>query len=78
MRPMALHTESNNYRLETQGNGLFALLTRKSDGATVFFQGDDSAIIVNTANVIGNTLDSPEDMGKAFDRAMSDYDDIMS
>jgi hypothetical protein len=34
------------YSIKTDGNGLTAIITRNSDGATAFLQGDDAAILL--------------------------------
>ena len=74
---MFLHTETRLYRLETQFSGLCARLTRKQDGASVFFQGDDAAAVIDEADAASALYDSAEDSAFAFDREMSTYNDIM-
>jgi hypothetical protein len=75
----AIRHETDSYRLETERNGLFVTLTRKSDGKSAFFQGDDADLWLRNMDAIesikkwnaGNTLD------KAFDFLCDGYDDIL-
>ena len=77
---MAIRHETGSYRLETERNALFFTLTRKSDGASAFFQGDDAGLWLRNMDAIegvktwnaGNTLD------KSFDFLCSGYDDILT
>ena len=39
--------ETNRYRIESTGNGLFVTITRKSDGKTLFLQGDDAETLLD-------------------------------
>jgi hypothetical protein len=73
---MITHTETRNYRLQTQGIG--ALLIRLDDGATVFLQGDDASEIVEAVDSIdANNMLSAEDKAATFDWIMSAYNDVM-
>jgi hypothetical protein len=70
--------ETSAYRLATDRFG-FYYLTRLSDNASVFFQGDDADLWERNMDAIegvktwnaGNTLD------KSFDFLCSGYDDIL-
>jgi hypothetical protein len=79
MNKPTLHTETANYRLETQGSGLFFTLTRKADNASAFFQDDDAALWARNMDALeripfwapGNSFD------RSFDVLCSGYDEIL-
>lgn len=72
---MVTHTETQRYKLETTRNGLFAVLTRKGDGASVHFQDEAASDIVAYADDFANLPESRRE--ELTDHAFSLYDDIM-
>jgi hypothetical protein len=74
----ALHTQTARYKFETQGNGLFATLTRLADGKSVFFQGEDAAEAIDEADNIGTVCrEYWEKFNMMFDRWAAEYDEVM-
>ena len=75
---MATRHETARYKLESNRFGDFTL-TRKSDGASQYFQGDDAQLWHHNMDAIegiktwnaGNTLD------KSFDFLCSGYDEVL-
>lgn len=75
---MATRHETDRYRLETQGNGLFATLTRKGDGASTCFQGDDSAHVLATLEGLESTwLENTAKLDEMFNYMCSQYDGVL-
>lgn len=75
---MAIHTETERYKLETTRNGLFVVLTRKSDGADVHMQGEAAAQALEEAEELGERwTDKPARFVEFFDYWASQYDDVM-
>lgn len=76
---MAIHTETAAYRLETARNGLFVVLTRKSDGADVHVQGDDAdRMIVEAEEMAVCWASKPARFVEFFNYWASQYDDVMT
>lgn len=76
---MAIHTETDNYKVETTRNGLFVVVTRKHDGADVHLQDEAAAELLDLIDELDNTW--WPDLAKFrefFDYSMSQYDDVMT
>lgn len=70
--------ETEAYKLETTRNGLFAVLTRKVDGADVHFQGDDASLILDeVAELEESWRGKPARFKEFFNWLASQYDDVM-
>ena len=76
---MAIHTETDNYKVETTRNGLFVVITRKHDGADVHLQDDAAAELLDLIDELDNTW-WPDlvKFREFFDYSMSRYDDVMT
>ncbi len=66
MGPEITFRECTRYTVYSQGNGLFARIERKADGASVFLQGDEAEELLD----IIDRADRPDDV-------CSGYDDVM-
>lgn len=73
---MALHTETDRYKLETTRNALFVVLTRKHDGADVHMQGDAAVQAVDEVDELGECWTAAR-FAEFFDYWASQYDDVM-
>lgn len=76
---MAIHTETDLYKVETTRNGLFVAITRKHDGADVHLQGEAAAELLDLIDELDNCW-MPDEAGfrEFFDHSMSQYDDVMT
>lgn len=76
---MAIHTETDCYRVETTRHGLFVVITRKYDGADVHLQGEAAAELLDLIDELDNawTPDAAK-FREFFDYSMSQYDDVMT
>lgn len=68
--PIRVHT-GPRYQVDSWGNGAAYALTRISDGASCFFQGDD-------ANIFRAELDADVETAYLEGTLLSAYDDIMT
>jgi len=76
---MAIHTETDNYKVETTRNGLFVVITRKHDGADVCLQDGAAAELLDLIDELDNCWMPNEAKFRGFfDYSMSQYDDIMT
>ncbi|TXI02263.1 MAG: hypothetical protein E6Q76_15735 [Rhizobium sp.] len=73
---MAIHTETDRYKLETTRNGLFVVLTRKADGADVHMQGDAAGQAIEDADELSDCW-TGDRFTEFFDYWASQYDDVM-
>lgn len=73
---MAIHTETDRYKLETTRNGLFVVLTRKHDGADVHMQGEAASQAIEEANELAECW-TGDRLTEFFDHWASQYDDVM-
>ena len=70
--------ETAAYRLESDRFGFYTL-TRLSDGASAFFQGDDADLWSRNMEAIERCLgDDEAKLASTFDCLCSGYDDILS
>ena len=70
--------ETAAYRLEVDRFGFYSL-TRKSDGASAFFQGDDADLWSRNMEAIERCLsDNEPRLVETFDCLCSGYDDILA
>ena len=75
---MAIHTETDRYRLETTRNGLFVVLTRKHDGADVHMQDEAASQAIEEANELVECWANDDVKAREFfDYWASQYDDVM-
>jgi len=76
----AIRQETAAYRLESErSNGLWYTLTRKSDGATGFFQGDDADLWDRNMDAVERcNADNEQRLNETFDCLCSGYDDILT
>lgn len=76
---MAIHTETDHYKVETTRNGLFVVITRKHDGADVHLQDEAAAELLDLIDELDNTW-WPDlvKFREFFDYSMSQYDDVMT
>lgn len=73
-----IRQETDAYRLTSDRFG-FYVLTRKSDGASAFFQGDDALLWDRNMDAIEHTnIDDEARLNSTFDCLCSGYDDILS
>jgi len=76
---MAMHTETDNYRVETARNGLFVVITRKHDGADVHLQDEAAAELLGLIDELDNCwMPNEAKFREFFDHSMSQYDDVMT
>lgn len=75
---MFTHTITDAYRLETDRFGFYKL-TRLSDGASAFFQGDDADLWSRNMEAIERCfIDDEAKLINSFDCLCSGYDDILA
>jgi hypothetical protein len=76
----AIRHETDNYRLETERNGLCITLTRKRDGKSAFFQNtDDTSLWLRNIDAIEKTHRSDSlRLDRTFDFLCTSYDDLLS
>lgn len=66
---MILIHDSKYFTVHSQGNGAYFLITRKSDGADLFLQGED-------ASIFGDSLDQTNEV-YTDDDVCAEYSDVM-
>jgi hypothetical protein len=72
------HTETEAYRLEIMRNGLYAVLTRKHDGADVCLQGDAATQAITEADELAECWANNDAKAEEFfNYWASQYDDVM-
>jgi len=75
---MAIHTETDAYKLETTRNGLFVVLTRKGDGADVHMQEEAARQAIEEVDELGECWkNSNAKFREFFEYWESQYDDVM-
>lgn len=75
---MAIRQITQFYALEEDRFGFFEL-TRLSDGARAFFQGDDAALWLRNMETIERLFAGDEDrLNESFDCLCSGYDEVLS
>ena len=75
---MAIHTETDRYKLETTRNGLFVVLTRKPDGADVHMQEEAASQAIEEADELAECWANNDAKAREFfDYWASQYDDVM-
>jgi hypothetical protein len=72
---MAVLEDTNFYRAESFGNGLYVILTRHDDGATLLLQGDDANAFMCEWDAISNLI-NPDHLADRFDQVVSEYDHV--
>jgi hypothetical protein len=68
--------EIGRFRLESQGNGAFLLLSDRTTGESVFFQGDCAALFLSDYEA-ADALESPELATRAKLALFEAYSDFM-
>lgn len=71
MKPEILIIETPRYRVYSQGNGAFARLERKADGADYFFQGEVAGEFLEMIELL------PEDNVEKVENILSEFDEIL-
>lgn len=75
---MAIHTETDNYKVETTRNGLFVTITRKYDGADLHLQDEAAAELLDLIDELDSCwMPNEAKFREFFDYSMSQYDDVM-
>ncbi len=76
---MAIHTETDNYKVETTRNNLFVVITRKHDGADACLQDAAAAELLELIDELDNCwMPDAAKFREFFDYSMSQYDDVMT
>lgn len=76
---MAIHTETDRYKVETIRNGLFVVITRKHDGVDVHLQDEAAAELLDLIDELDNCwMPNEAKFREFFDYSMSQYDDVMT
>lgn len=71
---MQLIQDGHRYKMESEAGGNRLLLTRLSDGATLFLQDEAAETLLNDWGNIDNEAD-PEDARAEFDAIIAQYDE---
>lgn len=75
---MAVLEDTNRYRVESFGNGLFVILTRHEDGATLLLQDDDAGEFMERWDTLeARGLIDPAAFAAQADRLVGEYDHVM-
>lgn len=69
MRQVTIYT-SKRYSVDSMGNGAFVTVTRLTDGASVFMQGDDAVTFREELDAAGEIYTA--------DDVCSEYDEVMT